>query len=104
MFPLQEYDYGKLRTYWENYSKFIHELESKKSPNPYRVERMKLITESIEFLFNDASEDMQTIIQLNWWEGKNLSEVSAVLHMPVSKVRRMQRALLADTAERISWV
>lgn len=104
MFKLKAADYAKLQNYWESYNKFIRELEKKNNPNPYRVQRMQDIVDAIEFLFNDASENMQAIIQMNYWEGKNLDEVSAALYMPVSKVRRMQKALLADTAERINWV
>lgn len=97
-------DIKKMQEYWKNYRRYVSEIETKANTTTQQAEQKKRIVEAIEHLFNDASENMQLIVQLNWWGNKNIDEVSSVLYMPVSKVRRMQEQLLIDTAKLLHWI
>ncbi|PID20166.1 hypothetical protein CSV61_16080 [Sporosarcina sp. P3] len=104
MNQLRSADYAILQRYWVNYEKIVKELNSGKCRDVKRTQRMKEITAVIEYLFNSSSEDMQKVIQLSWWHRNQASEVSEDLFLPVSKVNRMQRAILDATANYLLWI
>ena len=102
MRQLQAHDYEKLENYWKHYPSFVTSIGTESSST--KRENLIQITNCIEQQFNDADEELQGIMRMIFWQGYGSEDAAEEFYITRSKVNRIKRKVLEETAERICWI
>lgn len=76
--------------------------------NDKTYQNLKTIINAVEVLYRHADEDIQTIVDMRYWDKERncyeWEEIADRLNLSRSKVLRLRNVLLDDTADMIGWV
>lgn len=102
MKQLQPYDFEKLESLWKSYRSLVTSIDNEAIAS--KRKKLMDITSCIEQQFNEADEELQGIMRMVFWEGYGSDDAAREFHIPRSKVNRIKRKLLEETAERLCWI
>lgn len=113
MTKLSKIDIQKIEEYWKGHEANKQKLKSLEQDSLATVDEMlysnlKNITQSIDLLFPTLDEDLQTIVNMRYWDINNncyeWEEIADTLFISRYKAMRKRDVLIDKTASLIGWI